>query len=235
MLEINARDSTAGDLKKAFRRASVKYHPDKNPNKDTTDLFIEVKNANDIIGDERMRYAYDVFAQTNWQQEENILKGLRYSKLAPEEQEKLFWHIINNKRMFQSGLEIVPFYASWVMAVILLVNRSYGRTCLALTVAAVGAFEFFSKLYYGDARFDPLITTALNLFPSTYTLCEALKVLRYGMPLILQALLLMLDNSFDIPSEKPDDPTELLHKICSKQKLLIEECKQILKECEKVD
>ena len=62
LLEINARDSTAGDLKKAFRRASVKYHPDKNPNKDTTDLFIEVKNANDIIGDERMRYAYDVYA-----------------------------------------------------------------------------------------------------------------------------------------------------------------------------
>ena len=158
---------------------------------------------------------------------------MRYSKLAPEEQEKLFWHIINNKRMFQSGLEIVPFYASWVMAVILLVNRSYGRTALALTVAAVGAFEFFSKLYYGDERFDPVITTALNLFPSTYTLCEALKVLRYGMPLILQALLLMLDNSFDIPSEKPDDPTELLTKICNKQKLLIEECKEILNECEK--
>jgi len=50
-------------LKKAFRAASIRYHPDKNPDKDTTDLFIEVKEANDIISDEQKRFAYDVYAQ----------------------------------------------------------------------------------------------------------------------------------------------------------------------------
>lgn len=38
----------------------------------------------------------------------------------------------------------------------------------------------------------------MNVLPSNYTLGEGLKVLRYGMPLILQCALLMMDNSFDM-------------------------------------
>jgi len=51
------------------------------------------------------------------------------------------------------------------MAVILLVNRSYGRPALGMTVAAIGAFEFYSKVYYGDPRFDIFIDKAMSLFP----------------------------------------------------------------------
>ena len=63
LLGIPARGVSKADLKKAFRAASIRYHPDKNPDKDTTDLFIEVKEANDIISDEQKRFAYDVYAQ----------------------------------------------------------------------------------------------------------------------------------------------------------------------------
>lgn len=62
--------------------------------------------------------------QTSFDQEEQILKGLKYSKKSSEEQEQLYWHIINNKRMFGSLLEIMPYYFAWIMAVILLVNVS---------------------------------------------------------------------------------------------------------------
>ena len=72
-------------MKKAFRRASIKYHPDRNPDTDTTDLFIEVTAANNIISDENMRFAYDVYAQTNFEQEDTIRKGLKYSKKSNEE------------------------------------------------------------------------------------------------------------------------------------------------------
>ena len=124
LLEIPARGVSSAELKKAFRRASIKYHPDKNLDADTTDLFIEVTAANNIISNEQMRFAYDVYAQTNFDQEESIRKGLQYSKKSEEEQERLFWHIINNKRMFQSALEIFPYYFAWMMAVVLLVNVS---------------------------------------------------------------------------------------------------------------
>ena len=99
-MEIPARGLTQQELKKAFRKASIKYHPDKNPDEDTTDLFLEVKQANDIISDEKKRFAYDIYAQTNFDQEDQIRKGLQYSKKSDEEKERLYWHIINNKRMF---------------------------------------------------------------------------------------------------------------------------------------
>ena len=83
-----------------------------------------MKAANDIIGDDKLRFAYDVYAQTNFDQEETIRKGLKYSKKSQEEQDKLFWHIINNKRMFNSLLEIMPYYLAWIMATILLINVS---------------------------------------------------------------------------------------------------------------
>ena len=66
LLEIPARGVTQQELKKAFRKASIKYHPDKNPDLDTTDLFMEVTNANNIISDEKKRFAYDIYAQTNF-------------------------------------------------------------------------------------------------------------------------------------------------------------------------
>ena len=90
-----------------------------------------------------------------------------------------------------------------------------------MTIAVIGAFEFFAKVYYGDPRVDEFLNMAMLLFPDQYTLGEALKVLRYGMPLILQATLLMMDFSFDVIGEEEDDPTAILTKICDRQRLII--------------
>jgi len=92
----------------------------------------------------------------------------------------------------------------------------------------IGAFEFGAKIYYGDPRFDVFINVGLELLPVNYTLGEALKVLRYGMPLILQLGILMMDNSFDVVEDKADDPTALLTKIVERQDLIIKEANELL-------
>ena len=92
-------------------------------------------------------------------------------------------------------------------------QRSYGKPCLACTVALVGAFEFLAKLYYGEPYAETLINAALSVFPNNYTLAEALKVLRYGMPIILQGALLMMDASFDAIGNQPNDATSVLTQI----------------------
>ena len=101
------------------------------------------------------------------------------------------------------------------------VQRSYGKPCLACTVALIGVFEFTAKIYYGDATVEPLLNAALTLFPSNYTLGEALKALRYGMPIILQGALLMMDNSFDSITNQPENPTQILENIVAKQKSIL--------------
>ena len=62
-----------------------------------------------------------------------------------------------------------------------------------------------------------------------------MKVLRYGMPIILQATVLMMDNSFDVLPEEPDDPTKLLRRICDRQQQLIKEAKEIIEKGKKDD
>ena len=54
------RDASVDDIKKAFRRLAVKYHPDKNPN-DTTaeERFKEAAEAYEVLSDQERRARYD--------------------------------------------------------------------------------------------------------------------------------------------------------------------------------
>jgi len=57
-----ARNASADDLKKAYRRLAMKFHPDRNPdNKDAEASFKEAKEAYEVLTDERKRAAYDQF------------------------------------------------------------------------------------------------------------------------------------------------------------------------------
>ena len=57
-----ARNASEADLKKAYRRAAQKYHPDRNPgDKEAEDKFKEAKEAYEVLSDARKRAAYDQF------------------------------------------------------------------------------------------------------------------------------------------------------------------------------
>jgi molecular chaperone DnaJ len=58
------RNASEQDIKKAFRRLAMKYHPDRNPdNADALAKFKEAKEAHDVLTDPRKRSAYDQFGQ----------------------------------------------------------------------------------------------------------------------------------------------------------------------------
>lgn len=57
-----ARDASDADIKKAYHKLVMKYHPDRNPgDKSAEDKFKEVNNAFDILKDPQKRAAYDRF------------------------------------------------------------------------------------------------------------------------------------------------------------------------------
>src|SRR6201988_1585634 len=48
------------EIRKAFRKAARKYHPDVNPNdKKAEEKFKEISEANDVLSDEKKRKVYD--------------------------------------------------------------------------------------------------------------------------------------------------------------------------------
>jgi molecular chaperone DnaJ len=61
ILEV-ARGASADDLKKAYRKLAMQYHPDRNPgDKAAEHKFKEVSEAYDVLKDEQKRAAYDRF------------------------------------------------------------------------------------------------------------------------------------------------------------------------------
>jgi len=57
-----SRDASTDDIKKAYRRLAMKYHPDRNSgDKSAEENFKEVSEAYDVLRDDQKRAAYDRF------------------------------------------------------------------------------------------------------------------------------------------------------------------------------
>lgn len=94
---------------------------------------------------------------------------------------------------------------------------------------ACGGFEGFTKIYFGVKTYQPFFSSFHLLFPDSYTISEALKTLRASLPILLQAGLFLMDNTFDILPIQPEDPLEILKAITNRQTELIATSEGILK------
>ncbi len=62
-------NASADDLKKAYRKQAMKYHPDRNPNDKTAEhQFKEANEAYDVLKDDQRRAAYDRYGHAAFEQ-----------------------------------------------------------------------------------------------------------------------------------------------------------------------
>ena len=62
VLEV-PRNGTEEDIRKAFRKKAMEYHPDRNRNADAEEKFKEINEAYQVLSDQTKRAQYDRFGQ----------------------------------------------------------------------------------------------------------------------------------------------------------------------------
>jgi molecular chaperone DnaJ len=68
LLEVN-RNVTAEELKKAYRQAALRYHPDRNPgDKAAEEKFKELSEAYQVLSDPEKRAQYDRYGHAAFEQ-----------------------------------------------------------------------------------------------------------------------------------------------------------------------
>ena len=79
------KSATEDDIKKAYRKLAMKYHPDRNPgNKQAEEHFKEINEAYAVLSDKEKRQQYDTYGMSGFQQrysQEDIYRGFNMGDL----------------------------------------------------------------------------------------------------------------------------------------------------------
>lgn len=123
------RGASQAEIKKAYRRLSLQYHPDKNRAEDAKERFVEVAGAYEILGDEKKRRQYDAggFSAAGGDGPgSNPFEGAGgdWDDLSPEQQEEIMRQA---SAMFDEVLEQVEEMLSDYDKMWDLVNGAFGE------------------------------------------------------------------------------------------------------------
>ena len=78
------KNATKTEIKKAYRKLALKYHPDKNPDKGAEEKFKEISEAYAVLYDDEKRRMYDQYGHAGIDQRysyEDIFRGADFSDI----------------------------------------------------------------------------------------------------------------------------------------------------------
>ena len=60
-----SKDASGADIKSAYRKSALKYHPDRNPdNKEAEEKFKQLNEAYEVLGDSQKKQRYLLLEQS---------------------------------------------------------------------------------------------------------------------------------------------------------------------------
>ncbi|SOV82503.1 DnaJ protein, putative [Plasmodium sp. gorilla clade G3] len=163
VLNLNAYASKT-DIQQSFRKMSRIYHPDKNKESDSLDRFNKIREAYEVLSNDKKKYIYD-----------------RFGDFGDSEITSFFYIEIIIIAMFQFAISFIfGFLYTYGKD-----NEKY-RILICLYIALNFCMELI-------LRFSPESTLFLSFIPilSHYTPFERIHAFRVLVPLIMNAILLV--------------------------------------------
>lgn len=103
------KTNNVDEIKKAYRKLSMKYHPDRNKDIDASDKFTQINNAYNILSDNEKKSSYDIEYElyinstmfTSLNNKDNDINNILYTKntssyISPNDMINLFKSQMNN-------------------------------------------------------------------------------------------------------------------------------------------
>lgn len=79
-----SRDASQAEIKKAYRRLALKYHPDRNKSKEAEEKFKEISEAYAVLSDPEKRRLYDMYGHAGIDErysQEDIFRSARFEDI----------------------------------------------------------------------------------------------------------------------------------------------------------
>jgi len=80
-----SKNASDEEIKKAYRKLAMKYHPDRNPNKkEAEERFKELNEAYAVLSDQKKRKQYDTYGAEGFHQrfsQEDIFRGFDFEDI----------------------------------------------------------------------------------------------------------------------------------------------------------
>lgn len=74
-----SKSATADEIKRAYRKLALEYHPDRNKTKDAESKFKEVTRAYEVLSDPQKRQSYDQFGSASGEQQQGQYGPFTYT------------------------------------------------------------------------------------------------------------------------------------------------------------
>jgi len=137
-------------IKRMYRDLSRKYHPDKNPEEDTTDKFMKIKQAFEILHEQEKRILYDVYGQTDFSQDDKMKDMIEVKFKDPKEREDQFKAYKGAQSSMKVFGEVVPYYLAWLLLTMYRIDVSKEFFALYQNHFHIEISKLQRSLWYGD-------------------------------------------------------------------------------------
>jgi hypothetical protein len=195
ILEMDRYTSTS-NIKRKFRDASLKYHPDKNKSPDAKEIFYSLNDNVEMLKDPEKRTMYDYYNVEDFKEIE------RPTAQGMTDAEYEFAKYIQKLSFFWG---IIPFYIAWFFIPLGCLDVKRRVTKLVISGLLVG-LAFLEFQFMSQSLGEEYAAFIRIIVPAKMTFKDFFHLIHIGLPYLITLITAFFDiyylKTFD---EKPTD------------------------------